>query len=345
MRTYLALLALGALAAGPVAAQNRVGTTAGVFLTLGTGARQAALGHAATAYATGADALFWNPGAAALDPSGRPRASVLFSQNELFAGIGYSALGLTIPVFGSGAAGLSVASVDYGRMDVTSEDQPDGTGETFAPRDLAVGLSYAQPLTDAFHIGGTVKYVGQRIRDMRARTAAFDLGFVLTTGYLNGAKLAASITNFGGKLQYEGVNGRVFVDPDPTNAGNNPSVPARLQTDAWDLPLSFRLGLAVPALRTANAEVLLLSDVQQTNDYDLNTDLGAQARYTLGPVSAMARVGYRDLGPNADLADAHLSYGGGLEYQQSRIRFGLDVAVVPHEYLGMTRTIDVRLTF
>ena len=338
--TLAFLLALPAVALG----QSRVGTTAGTFLTLGAGARQNALGQASTAYVTGADALFWNPGAAPLDVSGRTRGGVMFSNHEMFAGIGVYALGLTIPV-SAGVVGFSVTSVDYGRMDVTSEDQPEGTGESFAPSDLAVGLTYAQPLTDAFYIGGTAKYVGQRIRDMRAQTVAFDLGFVLVTNYLNGSRLAASISNFGGKMRYEGVNGRVFVDTDPDNTGNNPSIPANLQTDRWDLPLSFRLGVAVPAFKTANAELLLLSDVQQSNDFDLNADIGAQARYVFGAVAASGRIGYRDLGPAASSVDTHLSYGGGIEYDLRSLRFGLDFAFVPHDYLGLTRTVDFRLSF
>ena len=83
---------------------------------------------------------------------------------------------------------------------------------------------------DLFYIGGTVKYVRQSIYDMAANTMAVDVGFVLNSDYFNGLKLAASITNFGGKMQMDGINGRIFTDIDPQNSGSNSSLPARLET-------------------------------------------------------------------------------------------------------------------
>src|SRR5690606_31643396 len=132
--------------------------------------------------------------------------------------------------------GFQIAQLDYGRMDVRTVALPDGTGETFGASDLVMGITYAQPLTNAFYIGGSAKYVRQSIYDMSANTFAFDIGFVLESDYLNGMKLAASIMNFGGKMRMDGVNSRVFVDIDPTSSGSNDALPAKLESRDWDLP-------------------------------------------------------------------------------------------------------------
>ena len=76
---------------------------------------------------------------------------------------------------------------------------------------------------------------------MHASTVGFDVGFVLQSGYLGGLVLAASIQNFGGKMQMTGINSVVFVDIDETTSGNNPDIPARIEMDAWDLPLSLQV--------------------------------------------------------------------------------------------------------
>ncbi len=340
-----ALVLLLALPA-PLRAQSRVGTTAATFLTLGTGARGQSLGHAYTALATGADALFWNPGGAARLSGGTERGAVLLSHHTWVAGIDYNAAGVVLPITGAGVLGLSIGAVDYGREDVTTEDLPEGTGETWGASDLVFGLSYAQPLTESFYIGGTGKLVRQQIRDMSASTFAFDLGFVLEMPYLNGAQLAASIQNFGGKMRMEGVNARVFVDPDEGSTGNNPAVPGQYQTARWDLPLSFRVGLAVPAVRAGNFELLGLTDVQQTNDNNLNADVGAQAGYRFGGFGLSARAGYHSLSAAAaSQMDNHWSFGGGLDFALSSVRFGFDYAYLPFDNLGETQLFDLRFYF
>ncbi|WP_420455689.1 PorV/PorQ family protein [Rubrivirga sp.] len=338
----LLLGALAALLAVPASAQTRVGTTAAPFLTMNAGARTTALGGAGTAAVNGTEALLWNPGAAA-SAQRIGEGGVLLSHQELFADITQDVGALTVPI-GAGVVGFHVVSVDYGRVDVTTEFDED-TGETYGASDLVAGLTYALPLTDRFTVGGTAKYVRQSIRDMAGTSVAFDLGFVLETPYLNGSRLAASIRNFGSALEMEGINGRVFVDPDPTNAGNNDQIPASYDISAWNLPLSFELGVSVPAIRQGNAEVRLMADVEQINDFELNGDFGAEARYVLGSVALAGRVGYQNLTAGEATVDAHLAYGAGIEVDAGRIRLGVDMAYVPFDFLGSTQLIDVRMTF
>jgi hypothetical protein len=325
------------------AAQSRVSTTAAQFLTIGTGARGSALGHAYTASATGADALYWNPAGVARTDAAGNRGAVFFSNTQWLMEIDYNAFGLTVPVTRSGVAGLSIAMMDYGRMPVTTVNMPDGTGESFGAMDLVAGLSYAQPLTDMFYIGGTFKYVRQNIYDMSAGTVAFDIGFVLDSPYLNGLRLGASIMNFGGQMQMRGVNARRFITIDPQNSGSNDKLPAHLHTDSWDLPLSFKFGAALPVVRTNSVRLELLADAQQTNDNNLNADFGAELRFLLGNVTFDLRGGYKDF-PLTEV-DNHLTLGGGLDLRFTGIRIGADFGFMPFDALGSVRMLDLRLFF
>ncbi|NNE46744.1 MAG: hypothetical protein HKN37_08795, partial [Rhodothermales bacterium] len=69
-RSNLLIVILALLVPAASFGQSRVGTTSATFLTIGTGARGSALGHAYTAVVSGPDALFWNPGAAAIPHMG-----------------------------------------------------------------------------------------------------------------------------------------------------------------------------------------------------------------------------------------------------------------------------------
>lgn len=333
------------LLAADLTAQSRAGTTAAPFLTLGTGARSQGLGHAYTALASGGDALFWNPASSARPYLGEHRGSAFFTHYNWVAEIDYNAAGVVVPITRSGVVGLSIASVDYGRMDVRTVDFPEGNGETFSSSDYSFGLTYAQPLTSSFYFGGTAKFVRQDIQDMNAQTLAFDFGFYLETQYFKGLRIAASIQNFGGKMQMDGVNSVVFVDVDEDNSGSNSNIPARIQMDRWDLPLSFRFGMAFPVYQSGNIEVLGLADANQTNDQNLNGDVGGQFSYTTKTFVLSFRGGYKDLFLDEDDVDSNLSYGAGLDVRIDRIRLGFDYAYVPFDLLGDTNMFDVRISF
>ncbi len=331
------------LTAPSVFAQSRSGTTAAPFLTLGAGARGQALGHAYTTMATGGDALFWNPAGAARPYAGSHRGNVFLTHYEWFADIRYNAAGVVVPVLGTGAIGLSMAMVNYGDMEVRTVAFPEGTGETFSSNDMSMGLTYAQPLTQAFYFGGTVKYVRQQIRDMDATAVAFDFGFILETRYLNGMNIAASIRNFGSKMQMQGINGQVFVDIDQTTAGNNPDIPARIDMDRWDLPLAFKFGVMVPIPLAFNTELQLLADANQGNDNSLNGDLGAQLHYGSNTFNLDLRAGYKDA--FIDNVDSHLTFGLGLDVRVSAVRLGFDFAYIPFDMLGDTQMVDLRIYY
>lgn len=344
--------ALLILSAQPLLAQSsKIATTAAPFLTLGTGARASALGHAFTSKATGADALFWNPsGIAVADPRFNDKGSFLLTNYEWVADIGYNAFGVTLPVNANGVLGLSFAMVDYGTMDVTTIDMQEGTGEKFSPRDMVVGLSYAQPLTNQFYIGGTVKYIQQQIWDMQAQTVALDIGFMLITEYWNGIRLGASLSNFGGEMQLDGVNSQTFIDPDPNYGSNTEQVPVRYYMDEWPIPVQFKFGLGIPVIVSRFVEWEVLLESHQTNDQYLNADMGSELRFKTNSTHLALRAGYKDMPLSRDFhlnhVDSHWSFGFGIETQfTNSFRIGVDGAYVPFTNLGNVRMIDFRIYF
>lgn len=325
-----------------VQAQSKVGTTAAPFLTIGTGARATGLGHAYTASARGVDALFWNISGTAI-PYEDNRGGVLFTNYQMFAGIEYNAVGIIFPISSKGVIGLSGANVDYGTMEVTTETQPNGNGELFNATDMVFGVSYAQPLTDNFYIGGQLKYISQRIWDMSANTVAIDIGLTLITEYFNGLTIAASIQNFGGQMQLDGINLRDTYDPDPSVSGNNDRVFIRRETQSWNLPLSFKFGVQVPVIKSEFYELRLMGESHQTNDQYLNGDFGSEFVFSTNSTNFFVRAGYKDL--FIDDVDSHISYGAGFDMALSNIRVGFDFAIAQQDYLQNIRMIDFRIYF
>jgi hypothetical protein len=287
-RFWLLMLAL-ALVVSPSVAQttSKTGTTAATFLSVGQGSRAIAMGGAFVAVADDASALFWNPaGTARLAAS-----EFLFSHNEWLADMTFDYVASAIPV-GNGVLGVSGTFLSMGREVVRTVDQPEGTGEFFDAGSYAMAAGYSMMLTDRFSLGLQGKLVREYIKDCSSTGFALDVGTLFETQW-RGLMIGMSISNFGTKMQMAGNDVLVQVDTDPTQEGNNENINANLALDRFDLPLVFRVGLALDLLRgTPNNSLLVSVDALHPNDNTEAVDVGLE--YGLAN-RFFARVGYKSL--------------------------------------------------
>ena len=182
---------------------SKVGTAVAQFLKIGVGARAVGMGESFAAVANDASTLYWNPAGI----TNLKTISVGVSHSQWFADISHDYAGLIIPLSTSDVIGISAIALNTGEQEVTTVEQPDGTGIFYDVSDVAVGLTYSRSLTDRFSVGLTVKYVQQTLYNEVANTIAIDLGSYLKTGFHN-LVIAMCISNFGGNMQLEGNPGR-----------------------------------------------------------------------------------------------------------------------------------------
>ncbi|MCX6121231.1 MAG: PorV/PorQ family protein [Ignavibacteriales bacterium] len=240
---------------------SKRGTTAAPFLSIAQGTRALGMGGAFVAVADDPSAMYWNPAGIA-DLQG---IQVLVDHTSWIADLQYQYIGATTSLGSYGALGLNVTVSNYGDMKVTTVDQQDGTGEVFGVTDLCVGLTYALKLTDAFSIGFTPKIIYQQIWKMSANAIALDMGVKYRTPF-KGVMLGMSISNFGSKMQIEGESALVPYDPDLSTQANNANIPAYLATDAWDLPMNFRVGVSYDVPIGSLGKMTLAADAMHPND-------------------------------------------------------------------------------
>jgi len=223
--------------------QSKVGTTAANFLSIPVGSRAAAMGGAFTAIANDATAAFWNPGGL----SRLAKSEFDVSYSEWLVGTKINWFGLAFKISDDDAVALSINQLNYGQDDITTTDQPDGTGQKWDAADIAFALSYARNLTDRFSIGGSVKYISQRIWNESASAFAIDIGLLFMT-QLDGLRIGMNISNFGTEMQLDGKDLLQAANIDPSHTGTNNEVASKLSTDAWPLPLNFAVGLGWDAI-------------------------------------------------------------------------------------------------
>lgn len=266
---------------------SKRGTSAAPFLSISQGARASAMGSAFVAISDDQSAIYWNPaGLAKLSGVG-----ILFEHTKWIADIDYNFFAATYNIGDMGTVGFSFLTSNIGEMNVTTIEEPEGTGETFSVSDAMFSLAYAIKLTDNFAIGFNPKFVMQKIWKMTATAFAVDMGVQYVTPF-DGAVLAMSISNFGTKMKLDGNTALVLVDLDPNSSGNNGQIPAYLQTEGWELPLNFRVGIAYRPIDTQMHKLNLAIDAMHPSDNYESVNVGAE--YIFNDMFSI-RGGYKSL--------------------------------------------------
>ncbi len=265
--------------------------------------------------------------------------------NSSFVGLGFHN-----PLLGTVALGF--ISATYGEEEVTSILMQEGTGEKFDGLDYALSLSYGRKLAQWFSFGATGKFVSSRIWHESATAVAFDLGAVVNTSFLSwsgseadGLTIGMSISNYGSRLQYNGIDLKRPIDEAPDEAGNFAYVPARYETQAWELPLIFRIGVSAHPILTARHRFTVAFDALHPNNNSEYINAGGEYAFTMPGFGVFAlRGGYKGL----YMVDSHygFTFGFGLQFNYLNNRaLKVDYAYRDVGMLGKLHAYTISFTF
>jgi len=342
-RSLVIAMAVASLAGGGAFGQSKVGTSAAQFLGISVGPRAIAMGSAFVASNTDVTSLYWNPGAVVQAPN----SEFVFSNTNWLVGTKFRWFGLMLNLDGDNAIGLSLTQLDYGEDEVTTVAQPEGTGERWSAKDLAVAVTYSRRLTDRFSIGGSAKYVSQSIWNESASAFTFDMGLLFVTDF-NGLRIGMSMSNFGGDLTMSGSDLLTPVNIDPANPGGNKTLVGSMKTDPWPMPLLFRVGLALDLVKNDMFTLTVAGDALRPSDNDMSGNFGAELGFRN---MFFLRGGYKSLlahEPAFNKVDQQegLSFGAGVHYQVEGIAsIGVDYALSKFGVFGNLSTIALAVGF
>ncbi|MDD5583071.1 MAG: PorV/PorQ family protein [Candidatus Marinimicrobia bacterium] len=316
-------------------AQTKVATTAAQFLGIGQGARALATGGAFSAVANDPSALYWNvAGVANLEKNG-----ILFSHTKWFADISHQYFALVYQLGYVGTVGLSATYLNYGTMERTTIEHQEGDGTKFESYDFVLNLHFARQMSDKFSIGGTVKYITQKIDIQQASGVAFDLGTLYKLDFRD-TQIGMSFSNFGTKMQMEGKGLYVNHDIDESY-DSNPEVNAVLLTDKFNLPIFFRAGVSMTAFERDPFKITIAADALYPNDNSASLNLGAEFSFL---ERFYLRGGYKDLGLKD--SESGLTFGGGVRlFYGTRGEILIDYAYQTMEYLSSPQYFSIVLYF
>lgn len=236
VRTAPLLLLALVLAAAPAQAFRRAGTAAAQFLKFDVDARSSALAGASVALPGGWEAG-WNGAGGALgnpaSPAGAIERGLAAGQRRLVADLRSGSLLGVLPLGGRLALHGGFTWLTAPDQEITTLEQPDGAGRDYSYGDLSLNLGAALRLSDRLSVGATGRWLRQTLHNERAEGAAVDLGLLLDTGWRD-LHLGLAMVNFGPRLRLEGEDLLLAAED---------GRPARLDTQEFQLPLTFRVGL------------------------------------------------------------------------------------------------------
>jgi hypothetical protein len=193
-----------------------------------------------------------------------------------------------------GTLGISLYTMSFGDIPVTTVDQPEGTGATFSPNLTYIGVHYAYSFNKYISGGISGKIVTESISDLSAMGFAIDAGVQYTSGPYENFKIGATLKNFGLPMRYTGdaITIRGLV------SNTNHELTLQQRTAQYELPVLLTLGISYDFLIFGDeyAEV----SKEERRDRGL-TRLDAEHRITLAG-SFTANAYSRDL------------FGVGIEY-------------------------------
>ncbi|CUU04508.1 hypothetical protein JGI1_00996 [Candidatus Thermokryptus mobilis] len=237
---------------------KRKGTAGAEELRIPVGSRGVALGGGVVAEANGVDALFWNPAGASFT---NKSAEAMFSHVTWIADIKVNYLSAIANFGGVGVFGVSLKSLDFGEIPITTVDEPEGTGEKFSPTFLTAAVSYSRRMTDRIYVGANLKLITERILRESATGFAVDIG--LQYRLESGLRFGAVMKNVGGNMKFDGPDlewGVVIPGSEP----GSPVRSLRVPLQEFELPAAFELGFAYN-LKLGESSLTLAGSFQNNN--------------------------------------------------------------------------------
>ena len=269
---------------------DRQGEAGAYELLLSPWARAAGLHTLNTSFISGVEAMRLNvAGLARINKS-----ELVLAHTILFdgTGMGINSLGLATRVGESGVLGITLNALDFGDIEVTTVNTPEGTGATYSPNFFHLGIAYAKTFDNKVSVGFLLRGVSESTADLNAFGFAIDAGVQYVTGPQDNFKFGISLRNVGSPMTFGG-EGLSFQTNNPGGtAAYELTVDQRAAR--FELPSMLNIGVSYDFLIATKHRLTALGNF--TANSFARDQVGGGLEYGFKEMF-MVRAGYRyDLG-------------------------------------------------
>ena len=239
-------------------------------------------------------------------------------------------------------------SMSFGDIEITTEDLPEGTGTTFSPSYMNIGLSYAKKFTDNISCGATVRMISQSIPDLNASGVALDAGVQYVSGDQRQIKFGISLKNVGPKMEFAG-DGNDLTNTNSSANGQDFPMSYDMRVDAFELPSLLNIGGSYDFNYGTDHRLTVAGNF--TSNSFSKDQFGAGAEYAYKSYF-MVRAGYvyedgitGEFSEGRTTAFTGLNYGVSFELPLNNgTNFGIDYSYRAASPMASPNSIGVRIT-
>jgi len=202
-----AVVALLAISFNQIFAGNpqRAGQAGASELLINPWARTSGWGGANVAGVRGLEGIYSNVAGLAFTQ----KTELIFSNTQWLktgndAVSNISSFGFSQKVGEAGVLGFSVMSMDFGDIEITTVELPDGGIGTYSPKFMNMAVSYARIFSNSIYGGVTIKIISEEISNVGANGVALDAGIQYVTGDRDNMKFGISLKNVGPRMSFTG---------------------------------------------------------------------------------------------------------------------------------------------
>ncbi len=220
---------------------TRAGQAGATELLINPWASSAGFADANTSCVHGLEAQFLNVAGTVSDL----QTDVMLASTDYLDGSGVhiSAFGITQHVGVEGALSLSIMSMNFGVIPITTFDNPEGGIGTYDPQFINIGVSYAKRFSDQISGGITTRLISESISNVNATGVAIDAGIQYVAGTQKQVHFGIALKNVGPQMAYSG-DGMAFETnlPNGQITGNSGQMTAQQRSQAYELPSLINIG-------------------------------------------------------------------------------------------------------
>ncbi len=182
--------------------EDRVGSAGASHLLVNPWARSSALADATIANSNGLEATFTN--IAGLAFTDKTQIKFNYSNWMGSAGIQFNSAGLAQRISESDVIAISIQSMNFGDIPITTVENPEGNIGFFSPRANVFNLGYAREFSSSIYGGINFKVISENISNMKANGIAIDAGIRYVTGENDQIKFGIALKNVGPVMRFKG---------------------------------------------------------------------------------------------------------------------------------------------
>lgn len=290
---------------------DRQGEAGASELLLNPWAKSAGVHSMSTSYVEGAEAMRIN-----IAGIGRvQKGEFQVGHTRLYDGssLAINTLGF-VSKMKNGALGVSLTSVDIGDVAITTTDQPEGTGGTYSPSLINVGIGYAHTFSNKDEGGGDisvgflVRLINESLPTVTSSGVGLDAGVQYISGENDNFRLGISLRNIGTPMQFGG-EGVSFQTANPESEGTfNLTVDQRVED--FDIPTVLDIGVSYDFFFNETAQLRLLGNF--TSNAFSRDQVGAGVEFGFNDMIVL-RGAYRyNLGETVLGDNIYTGFAGGI---------------------------------